>query len=116
MQTLDDYISAQIARSPTFAREYQKALREMRFAVSLAMLREKRGLTQQELAEKTGIKQPMIARIERGQIPKVATLQRLASALNGRVIITAEGDVTIEAERPKRTRAQRESRQTTQVA
>src|SRR2546429_9916132 len=97
----EDYLAEQLANSPKLAREYEIAVREMRFAVSLCLLREKRGLTQQALAERTGIKQPMIARLEKGQIPKVATLQRLAQALNARVVITAEGQVTIEPE-PRR--------------
>lgn len=102
MRTLEEYLAEQIAKSPTFAAEYEKSLREMRFAVSLAMLREKRGLTQQALAKKTGIKQPMLARLEKGQIPTVPTLQRLARALDGRIIITAAGDVRMEPEPKKR--------------
>lgn len=81
------YADEQKAKSPEFAREYEKATSEARFAVALAMLREKRGLTQQEVAEKAGIAQPMLARYERGQLPTVPTLQRLAAALDARVTL-----------------------------
>lgn len=40
------------------------------------------GLTQRQLAEKMGVKQPFIARLERpGAFPTVRTLQRIARAL-----------------------------------
>ena len=39
---------------------------EARFAIALARLREKRGLTQQQLAQAAGLRQPMLARYERG--------------------------------------------------
>lgn len=51
-------------------------------AVQLIELREKRGLTQAELATATGIDQGDISRIERGSAnPTERTLLRIASAL-----------------------------------
>jgi transcriptional regulator with XRE-family HTH domain len=45
---------------------------------SLRYARRRAGLTQRELAARTGVPQPAIARIERGAIsPRVATLDRL---------------------------------------
>lgn len=63
----------------------------------LTEMREARGLTQRELSEKTGIKQPMLARIERGQMPTLPTLGRIAQALSARVVILPGEDVLIEA-------------------
>ncbi|MBN2714949.1 MAG: helix-turn-helix transcriptional regulator [Deltaproteobacteria bacterium] len=41
------------------------------------------GVTQNELAEKTGIKRPNIARLEKGQsLPNLATLLKVSSALH----------------------------------
>ncbi|MDQ2798103.1 MAG: helix-turn-helix transcriptional regulator [Armatimonadota bacterium] len=74
-----------------------RAQEETRFALALAEMREARGLTQWELAEKTGIKQPMLARIERRQVLTLPTLRRLAHALNGRVIITPTDGIIVEA-------------------
>ena len=53
-----------------------------RLAVQVMECRELRGLTQADLAEKTGIDQGDISRIERGSIfPNEKTLVRLADAL-----------------------------------
>lgn len=55
-------------------------------------LRERRtefGLTQNELADAAGVSQPLIARIEGGDVdPRLSTLRRIVSALN-----EAEGEV-----------------------
>ncbi len=59
---------------------------------SAALLREARrdaGLTQRDLARRSGVPQPNIARIERGQAdPRVATLERLLVAC-GRSLVAA---------------------------
>ena len=95
------YVNEETAKSPELAQEYEKATSEARFAVALAMLREKRGLTQQQVAEKAGIAQPMLARYERGQLPTVSTLQRLAAALNARVTLLPD-EIRIEPVVPRR--------------
>jgi transcriptional regulator with XRE-family HTH domain len=49
-------------------------------------LRDKRGLSQRELAERSGVSREYIARIELGQHdPTISTLERLAAALGVRV-------------------------------
>jgi len=51
-------------------------------AVSLAQLRLSKGMSQQNLADAMGVKQPYIARIERGEDDiKVSTVMSLAKAL-----------------------------------
>ncbi len=74
-----------------FAANYDEVSAEMDFALAVVLRREKLGLTQQELAEKTGMKQPMLARIEGGQMPTPRTLQRLAKGLKVGVLFTGEG-------------------------
>ena len=50
-------------------------------AAALRYARRRAGLTQRALAEKSGVPQPAIARIERGGVsPRVATLDRLLAA------------------------------------
>ncbi len=69
---------------------------EPRFAVvrQLIELREKHGWSQRDLAERAGMKQPQLARLETGQVePKLDTLQRLAKAMNSRLTIRFEDDL-----------------------
>jgi ribosome-binding protein aMBF1 (putative translation factor) len=69
---------------------------EPRFAVvrQLIELREKHGWSQRDLAERAGMKQPQLARLETGQVePKLDTLQRLAKAMGSRLTIRFEDDL-----------------------
>lgn len=54
-----------------------------KLTAQLVMRREQLGMTQRQLAEKTGIKQAAIARIEmNGAIPRIDTLYRLSKGLD----------------------------------
>ena len=56
--------------------------------VELIKARRSQGLTQKELALKTGIKQAAIARLERGGVnPTLITLQKLLSALGKKLAV-----------------------------
>jgi DNA-binding XRE family transcriptional regulator len=55
----------------------------------LAELRGAAGLTQQELAETLGIKQPTLSRLESQGDMQISTLQRLIRALGGQLEIVA---------------------------
>lgn len=60
-------------------------------AMQIVALREQAGLTQVELAERTGISQADVSRIERGATsPTAKTLQRIAEALNAEVRLVAK--------------------------
>ena len=53
-----------------------------RMAAQIRKLREARGLTQSELAEKAGVTREYIARLEAGRYdPSLSTIERLAKAL-----------------------------------
>jgi predicted transcriptional regulator len=59
---------------------YDELQDEFDIARELIAMRKELGLTQRDLAEKTGIKQPQIARIESGkQSPRLDTLKTIAS-------------------------------------
>ena len=59
-------------------------------AVQVIELRERHGLTQAELAERCGMDQGDISRIERGSTsPTARTLQRIAEALDAEVRLVA---------------------------
>ncbi len=95
MKSHREFVEAQ-CQDPEFARAYTQARHEAAFAVALARLREDQGLTQKGLEERTGIRQPVLARYERGALPNLANLQKLAAALNARVTIQPSGAVQIE--------------------
>jgi len=81
----------------------------------LARLRILRGLTQEQLAEQVGTKQPSIARLESGKgEPKLSFLRRVAEALDARIevqIVPAEQDAARTVPPALRARA-RESQRT----
>ena len=59
-------------------------------AVQVMALRERHGLTQRQLAERCGIDQGDISRIERGSTsPTTRTLQRIADALDADLRLVA---------------------------
>jgi len=47
----------------------------------IKQLRQERGLTQLDLAERLGVAQPVVCRFERGHDMRLSTLQRIAEAL-----------------------------------
>jgi len=76
---------------PEFRAEYEAL--EPEFAIVKAMIeaRKSTGLTQTQLADKTGIDQSDISRIENGNAnPSLSTLKRLAAAMNMRLKLEFE--------------------------
>ena len=55
----------------------------VKLAIALSKARKAKGLTQKELSEKTGIRQPVISRLEHGDTDtQIDILIRLATAMN----------------------------------
>lgn len=82
-QTLDSYLAEQM-QDPEFRAAYEA----LEPAYQIARLRILRGLTQEQLAEKVGTKQPSIARLESGRsTPNLDFLRRVAEALDAQVEI-----------------------------
>jgi len=76
----------QEVKDPKFKAEYDAL--EPEFAIIHAMIdaRKKFGITQKELAEKAGMSQGDISKIERGNAnPSLNTLKRLAASMNMRL-------------------------------
>jgi DNA-binding XRE family transcriptional regulator len=62
------------------------AANELEPGYQIARLRIQRGLTQAQLAEMVGTRQPSIARLENGSsVPSLSFLDRIAKALDARV-------------------------------
>jgi DNA-binding XRE family transcriptional regulator len=53
----------------------------------LRMMREKQKLSQAEIAQRMGLKQPAIARLERQSDVKLSTLQEWAAATGGELVL-----------------------------
>ena len=77
-------------KEPEFRALVEAELRALRVGVHLARLRERRGLSQTQLAARAGMSAPNISRIETSpaQNLTLGTLLRLAGALNYYVGIT----------------------------
>lgn len=68
--------------------EFLAALGELEPGYQIARLRVLRGLTQAQLAEMVGTKQPSIARLESGESsPSLSFLKRVACALDAKIEI-----------------------------
>jgi len=65
--------------------EYEQASRDLRMGDQLRAIRRSRNLTQQEVADRAGISQPALSRIELGGgVPDIETLRRLGNAMGVR--------------------------------
>jgi DNA-binding XRE family transcriptional regulator len=65
--------------------EYEQAGRDLRLGDQLRAIRRGRNLTQKEVAERAGISQPALSRIELGGgVPDIETLRRLGNAMGVR--------------------------------
>ena len=81
MTNLNDFIKER-KKDENFKKEYDAL--EPEFSIIQAMIdaRKSTGMTQKELAEKTGINQSDISRLETGSAnPSLRTLQRLAEGM-----------------------------------
>ena len=81
MSNFNDYLSQKM-KDPAFKAEYDAL--EPEFSIIQAMIdaRKASGLTQQQLAEKTGIAHADISKLENGSAnPSLRTLRRLAAGM-----------------------------------
>ncbi|HEV2348710.1 MAG TPA: helix-turn-helix transcriptional regulator [Terriglobia bacterium] len=78
---------AETLRNPKVRKAYEEGLDDLRIAVRLAELREKRGLTQTELAAKIHSSPAVISRLERGHNVEFRTLKKVAAALHARLTV-----------------------------
>lgn len=87
-----EWIDSQLEADPRLAREVDEVLNEMKLDQELVALREKRGVSQRQLAKLIGASQPYAAKLESGRGKKlgVNTLVKYARALGGSVTIKVE--------------------------
>ena len=81
MRDFKNYLAQQM-EDPTFAAEYEAQRPEYEAIRAVIAARLACNMTQKELAEKTGIRQSNISRIENGSAsPTIDTLARIAAGL-----------------------------------
>lgn len=105
MKRLRQYVREESKKNPEFATHLDQARAEVRLALAVAQLRERRGMSQRDLARETGIKQPQIARLEKGsQLPSLDTLWRLLTALDAQVKLGPKGTLVVRPRPERRSR------------
>jgi ribosome-binding protein aMBF1 (putative translation factor) len=84
-----DEVKRERADSPARRRGYERAGRTIRLAMEIHELREKRGLSQRQLAERLGTTQSAVARLEAGNVsPSLPTLDKVAEALGVELVVS----------------------------
>lgn len=87
MNDLHKYLEKQL-QNPDFRAEHEATRTDFEVAKALIEARTSMNMTQKELAERSGIRQSNISRIESGSCsPTVATLQLLAKGLGKQLSI-----------------------------
>ena len=87
MSSIKD-LKKQWLQDKEFSDEYVSLALEFAVAKSIIQARTKAHLTQQEIAEKIGTTQSVIARLESGKVtPSVSTLQKIAVATHTKLSI-----------------------------
>lgn len=82
MAKFREYLQEQL-RNEEFKEEYERLEPEFNIMQAVIDARKKNHFTQQELAEKTGIAQSDISKLENGNSnPTISMLQRLADGMN----------------------------------
>lgn len=90
IRRLDEKIKQVTETDEKLAFEYELESLQLKLAGMVQNVRMQSGLTQKQFAEKVGVSQPFIARIENPiaeKEPSLQTIAKIAYALNKRVII-----------------------------
>jgi transcriptional regulator with XRE-family HTH domain len=76
-------------KDPEFKAHYQEERQALKLAMKIAQLREKKGLSQQQMAKLMGTSQQTISRIESGEYEgfTLKTLEKIAAATDTKVQI-----------------------------
>ncbi len=79
---------AEVMSRPGAGAAYEAARIRFELGEAVRHLREGLGLTQSELADRAGLKQPAVARLEAGgTMPTIPVLERIAEALRVRLSV-----------------------------
>ena len=88
LRSTEEIREEQLQHDPTFRAYWERTALARAVALTLIGYRVKHCLKQTQLAEKLGVRQPQVARLEMGEHnPSLETLQRLARVLGLRFIV-----------------------------
>ncbi|HEY2522068.1 MAG TPA: helix-turn-helix domain-containing protein [Streptosporangiaceae bacterium] len=105
LRSADSVDQEDMADDPDYRREYLETSFANQVAIQVIRWRTEHGLTQANLAEMLGMRQPNIARLEAGEhTPSLDTLSRLSSGLGRRfdIGIDPENGIHLDEFRPRR--------------
>jgi transcriptional regulator with XRE-family HTH domain len=82
MKTNDELIAEQLHTDPAFRAEWERTALARAVAVAIVRYRAEHYFSQRELADRLGMKQPQVARLELGEVnPSIDTLMRISAQL-----------------------------------
>lgn len=101
-------VKRELLKDPEVKRRYDALESEFELASAIISRRTAKRMSQRQLADRIGTKQPVISRLESGQSkPTLSLLKRVADALDARVVVTLEPKRP--ARRAARTRTRRKA-------
>ena len=80
MRSFDKLLEEEL-KNPEFAKGYYEELHRLRMAYNLAQLRQENGLSQTELAKRSGITQQQLSKLEQGENCNINTLFKVCNSL-----------------------------------
>jgi transcriptional regulator with XRE-family HTH domain len=86
------YVENELRKDPALRRDVEAMLAQMRIVQDLAALRQRRKVSQKQIADALGISQQRVAKLESGQVAnlELRTIVRMAAALGARVRVRLE--------------------------
>jgi predicted transcriptional regulator len=89
--TYEDHVK-ELLKNKNVRKEYEKLQPEYELAKSIIEQRQRKKMTQEQVAKKAGMPQSTISRIEglTHGLPKLSTLKKIADALDAKVVIKLE--------------------------
>ena len=89
--TYEEHVK-ELLKNKNVRKEYEKLLPEYELAKSIIEQRQRKKMTQEQVAKKAGMPQSTISRIEglTHGLPKLSTLKKIADALDAKVVIKLE--------------------------
>ncbi|OGH56665.1 MAG: hypothetical protein A3G34_05105 [Candidatus Lindowbacteria bacterium RIFCSPLOWO2_12_FULL_62_27] len=88
IRTFQEHLKKEL-KDPEFRKHFDEERRALALAIKISKLRERRGLTQKELAKAMGTSQQAVSRIESGEYEgfTLKTLEKIAEATGARLKI-----------------------------